>query len=58
MAAAAALAALFLGTEPQLPGEPYRPPPETPGLGLEVPEGQNVAVLATNDPDITVLWFF
>jgi len=58
VAAAAAMVALFLGGEPQLPGDPYLPPEPTPGLGLEVPEGQNVAVLATNDPEITVLWFF
>lgn len=58
LAAAAALAALFLGREPVLPGDPVVPLATAPGLGLEVPEGQNVAVLATNNPDITVLWFF
>ena len=58
MAAAAAMAALFLGSEPQLPGDPYIPPELAPGLGLEVPEGQDVAVLATNNPEITVVWFF
>lgn len=58
MAAAAAMAALFLGRERQLPGDPYVPPELAPGLGLEVPEGQDVAVLATNNPEITVLWFF
>ncbi len=58
LAAAATLAALFLGRSPQLPGDPYQPAPEVPGLGLEVPEGRNVAVLATNNPDITILWFF
>ena len=58
VAAAAAMVALFLGSEPQLPGDPYFPPELTPGLGLAVPEGQNVAILATNDPDITVLWLF
>jgi hypothetical protein len=58
LAAAATLAALFLGRSPELPGDPYHPVPEAPGLGLEVPEGRNVAVLATNDPEITVLWFF
>jgi len=58
LAAAAAMVALFLGSEPRLPGDPYLPPQRAPGLGLEVPEGQNVAVMATNDPDITVLWLF
>jgi hypothetical protein len=58
LAAAAALVALFLGREPRLPGDPVLPLASTPGLGLEVPEGQNVAVLNTNNPDITVLWFF
>jgi len=58
MAAAAAMVALFIGREPQLPGDPYIPPERVPGLGLEAPEGQNVAVLATNDPEIAVLWFF
>ena len=58
LAAAAAMVGLFLGTDPQIPGNPYSPSPEAPGLGLEVPEGQNVAVLATKDPNITVLWFF
>lgn len=58
LAAAAAMAALFLAREPQLPGDPYSPSQPDPGLGLEFPEGQDVAVLATNNPDITVLWFF
>ena len=58
LAAAAAMVALFLGSEPRLPGDPYLPLQRAPGLGLEVPEGHNVAVMATSDPDITVLWFF
>lgn len=58
LAAAAALAALFLGREPVLPGDPVVPLATAPGLGLEVTEGRDVAVLATNNPDITVLWFF
>ena len=58
LAAAAAMAALFLGSDPQLPGELYFPSQPQPGLGLEVPTGQDVAVIATNNPDITVLWFF
>ena len=58
LAAAAALVALFLGREPSLPGEPPSLAPTPPGLGLEVPEGRDVAVLATGNPDITVLWFF
>jgi predicted anti-sigma-YlaC factor YlaD len=58
LAAAAAVVTLFLGGEPSLPGDSYAPPQRTAGLGVEVPEGQNAAVLATNNPDITVLWFF
>lgn len=58
LAAAAAMASLFLGSDPQLPGDPYLLPETAPGLELDVPEGQNVAVLATKDPNITVLWFF
>jgi len=58
LAAAAAMAALFLGQNPQLPGEPYLLPQAAPGLGLQVPDGKNIAVLTTADPDITVLWYF
>ncbi len=58
MAAAAALVFLFLGREPTLPGPVYQPPPETPGLEVDVPEGQSVAVLQTNNPDISVVWLF
>ncbi len=58
LAAAAALATLFLRPDPSLPGDPYAPPQRTAGLDLEVPGGQNAVVLKTNDPDITVLWFF
>ena len=58
LAAAAAFASLFLSREPQVPGDSYSPPAFSPGLGLEVPEGRNVAVLATKNPNITVLWFF
>ena len=58
VAAAAAMVFLFLGSDPQLPGDPYLPTEQAPGLGLEVPEGHNVAVLATNDPRITVLWIY
>jgi hypothetical protein len=58
MAAAAVLAGLLLLEGPRLPGDPYSPPEPAGGLGVEVPEGQNVAVLATNNPNITVLWVF
>ncbi len=58
VAAAAAMAALFLGSDPQLPGDPYLLPEPSQGLDLDIPQGQNVAVLATKDPKITVLWFF
>jgi hypothetical protein len=59
LAAAAALVSLFLRTEPSLPGDSQPPSPAvSTGLDVGVPEGRNVAVLATNDPDITVLWLF
>jgi len=59
LAAAAALVSLFLRTEPNLPGDPLPPSPSvSASLDVGVPEGRNVAVLATNDPDITVLWLF
>jgi len=58
LAAAATLVTLFLGGEPSLPGDSYLPPQRTAGLGLEVPEGQNAVVLTTDNPEITVLWFF
>jgi len=54
LAAVATMVALFLGSEARLPGDPYIPPQRASGLGLEVPEGHNVAVMATSDPDITV----
>ena len=58
LAAAAVLATLFVAREPQLPGPSFSPPVQAPGLDVEVPEGRNVAVLKTSDPDITVLWLF
>ena len=58
LAAAATLVSLFLNTEPSLPGNPVPVTQSAPGLGLDFPEGRNVAVLATDNPDITVLWFF
>lgn len=58
LAAAATLAGLFFGGNPSLPGEPYTVPQPAQGLGLEVADGRDVAVLATDNPDITVLWFF
>jgi hypothetical protein len=58
LAAAAALAALFLGRPPALPGPPYSPPRSSAGLDVQVPEGSNVAVLMTNNPEITVLWLY
>ena len=59
LALAAGLAALFLTREPQLPGEPYVPGVQAiPGLNVEAPEGRNVAVLETRDPDIKVVWLF
>ena len=58
VAAAAALAALFLVRGPSLPGPAYSPPASPPGLDVQTPEGSSVAVLETNNPNITVLWLF
>jgi hypothetical protein len=58
LAAAAVLVTVFLRQVPSLPGPEYTPQALSPGLGVEVPEGQSVAVLATTNPDITVLWHF
>ena len=58
MAAAAAVAALLLTRPPALPGPVYSPPPPAPGLDVRTPAGSSVAVLETNNPDITVLWLF
>jgi len=58
LAAAAVLTALFLGRPPNLPGPDYTPTAEAPGLNVEVPQGRSVAVLETNNPEITVLWLF
>ncbi len=56
--AAAGLAWLFLAGPPPLPGPSYVPSAQAPGMAAEVPPGQNVAVLKTPDPTITVLWIF
>lgn len=59
LAAAAAVGALLL-----LPGRSVRPGPELPAVAgsrpptVEAMSGQRVAVLETENPDITVLWFF
>jgi hypothetical protein len=58
LAAAAALAAILLLREPSLPGPLYSPPERAAAFEAEVPPDQNVAILATSDPNITVLWLF
>ena len=58
LAAAAALTALFLGRPPSLPGPVYTPATAGVGLEVEVPQGRSIAVLETNNPEITVLWVF
>lgn len=58
LAAAAVLAFLLLGRQPTLPGNPYRPSPPPAGLDVQAPPETNVAVLETEDPNITVLWLF
>jgi hypothetical protein len=52
------MAGLFLAGRPQISGPIYTPPPSLGGLNAEAPEGQNLVVLQTNNPDITVLWLF
>jgi len=56
LAAAAAATAFFLGRPPSLPGPPYAPPASAGGLEVQAPGGGAVAVLQTNNPEITVLW--
>jgi hypothetical protein len=57
LAAAAAATAFFLGRPPSLPGPPYAPPAAAGGgLDVQAPGGNAVAVLQTNNPEITVLW--
>jgi hypothetical protein len=59
LALAAGLAALFIVREPRsLPGPAFAPAQEVIGLEVEVPPDRNVAILATDDPNITVLWLF
>ena len=55
---AAAILVVFLGRAPSLPGPIYLPPPEDPGLNVEVPQGQSVAVMETTNPAIAVVWIF
>lgn len=59
LAAAASVATLLLvrGLDRPLPGDPPTLP-GAPYAEVEVPAGRNVAVLQTEDPDITVLWLF
>ncbi len=58
LAAAAAVAGLlFVRGDRPLPVTPSVAPQGSPPL-VEPAPGQNVAVLATNNPDITVLWFY
>ena len=58
--AAAALVAGLLAlptAEPPMGPSPPPPPPTTPPA-VDVPDGRNVVVIPTSDPQITVLWFF
>jgi len=62
--ATAALAASIVGLvvlsdrDEALPGAPYAPRSTLQVPIVEAPAGQNVAVIATDNPDITVLWFY
>jgi hypothetical protein len=58
VAAAAAVAILFLSRPPSLPGPEFTPEPVSHGLGVEAPEGHSMAVLETGNPDIKVVWLF
>ncbi len=58
LAAAAVLAALLLTRSPDLPGPPYTPSVGSGGLDVAVPDGRTAAVIATDDPEITILWLF
>lgn len=56
-AAAAVAGLLFVRGDRPLPFTPSVAPQGPPPL-VEPAPGQNVAVLATDNPDITVLWFY
>jgi hypothetical protein len=58
LALAAGLAALLLLREPSLPGAPFTPPDRSAAFEVEPSPDQNVMVLATKDPTITVVWLF
>jgi hypothetical protein len=58
LALAAGLAALLLLREPSLPGAPFTPPDRSAAFEVEPSPDQNVMVLATKDPNITVVWLF
>jgi len=58
LAAAATVVGLLLfpTRDPSLPGVPLEA--SAAPAALEIPAGRDVAVIATDNPDITVLWFF
>jgi anti-sigma factor RsiW len=59
LAAAATVAALFLGRRPPPPGAPPLPPlPSASLVEVQGPPGQGVAVFTTDNPDVVVIWFF
>jgi hypothetical protein len=57
--AAAGIVGLVLLPEwdPTFPGVPLEPQATAPAA-IDAPSGEYVAVIATDNPDITVLWFF
>ena len=59
LGAAASIAALLVLSERdvRMPGVEVAPRTEVHAI-VEAPAGRNVAVIQTDDPDITVLWFF
>ena len=59
LGAAASIGALLVLSErdPSMPGLELAPRAEVHSI-VEAPAGRNVAVIHTDNPDITVLWFF
>lgn len=58
VALAAGLAGILMLREPSLPGKPFVAPDRSATFEVEPAPDQNVMVLATKDPTITVVWLF
>lgn len=57
LAAGAASLLLFRGPSP-LPGPAFTPLAAAPGLEVEAPPDRSVVLLATEDPNLVVVWLF